>query len=230
MDERWNRWGGVVAEAGRLAVLIILLGSLRSAVADWNQVPTGSMKPTILEGDRIWVNKLAYDLKVPFTTVRLARWAEPKRGDIVVFFHPEDGTRLVKRVVGLPGDQIVLMDNHLIVNGEPALYAPIDPEKIDALTDTSILGHDVAMESVGVAHYPVMTRQGDSPAGNFGPAVVPAEQYFAMGDNRDNSADSRVFGFVPRDLIVGRATSVVLSVDPRDTWTVRWRRFFSALP
>src|SRR4051794_11925214 len=91
-----------------LLILAVVLFSIRSSLADWNDVPTGSMKPTILEGDRVFVNKLAYDLKVPFTTWHLADWANPKRGDVVVFYSPHDGIRLVKRVVGLPGDLIEL--------------------------------------------------------------------------------------------------------------------------
>src|SRR3954467_3698458 len=87
-----------------LAVIILVLTSFRSAIADWNIVPTGSMNPTIIEGDRIFVNKLAYGLKVPFTTWHLAHWDAPARGEIVVFNSPTDGTRLVKRVVALPGD------------------------------------------------------------------------------------------------------------------------------
>src|SRR5678815_1643505 len=91
-----------------IAITILVLTSFRSAIADWNDVPTGSMKPTILEGDRILVNKLSYDLKIPFTRIHLATWADPKRGDIVVFFSPADEIRLVKRVIGLPGDRIEL--------------------------------------------------------------------------------------------------------------------------
>src|SRR5688572_6158974 len=88
-------------------VVLVLLG-VRSSLADWNDVPTGSMNPTILEGDRIFVNKLAYDLKVPFTSWRLASWSEPARGDVVVFFAPNDGTRMVKRVAAVPGDRVEL--------------------------------------------------------------------------------------------------------------------------
>src|SRR5205814_7105646 len=81
-----------------LVILALVPFSIRSSLADWNDVPTGSMKPTILEGDRVYVNKLAYDLKVPFTTWHLAQWDNPKRGEIVVFYSPHDGKRLVKRV------------------------------------------------------------------------------------------------------------------------------------
>src|SRR5882762_3523289 len=101
-------------------LMLLVICSMRSALADWNDVPTGSMKPTIEEGDRVVVNKLAYDLKVPFTTYEIVKWGDPKRGDIVVLFSPADGVRLVKRVVGLPGDRIELRDNQLFVNGKPA--------------------------------------------------------------------------------------------------------------
>src|SRR5258705_12805709 len=86
-------------------LMLLIISSLRSALADWNDVPTGSMKPTIQEGDRVVVNKLAYDLKVPFTTIEIWKWSDPRRGDIVVLFSPLDGTRLVKRVIAVPGDR-----------------------------------------------------------------------------------------------------------------------------
>src|SRR3954466_2107905 len=92
-------------------VILLIVSSMRSALADWNDVPTGSMKPTIQEGDRVVVNKLAYDLKVPFTTIEIWKWDDPKRGDIVVLFSPVDGTRLVKRVVAIPGDTISMTNN-----------------------------------------------------------------------------------------------------------------------
>src|ERR1043165_5420802 len=110
-----------------LLILSLIVFSIRSSLADWNDVPTGSMKPTILEGDRVLVNKLAYDLKVPFTTWHIAEWSNPQRGDIVVFFSPKDGTRLVKRVIGLPGDTIELRDNQLLLNHQPVDYATLKP-------------------------------------------------------------------------------------------------------
>src|SRR3954468_7209251 len=112
----WREW---VRPAALIAVIVF---PLKSAVADWNWVPSGSMKPTILEGDLIFVNKLAYDLKVPFTLSRLAKWDNPKRSDIIVFFSPKDGTRLVKRVIGGPGDTIEMKNNVLLVNGDPMHY------------------------------------------------------------------------------------------------------------
>src|SRR5436190_3083131 len=110
-----------------LLILALILFSMRSSLADWNVVPTGSMQPTILVGDRVLVNKLAYDLKVPFTTWHLAEWSNPQRGDIVVFYSPKDGTRLVKRVIGLPGDTIESRNDQLLINGEPVDYSTLEP-------------------------------------------------------------------------------------------------------
>ena len=111
-----------------LLIMALVMFSVRSSFADWNKVPSGSMKPTILEGDCIFVNKLAYDLKVPFTTLHLAEWSAPQRGDIVVFYSPKDGMRLVKRTVGLPGDTVELRDDKLIINGETVEYESIADE------------------------------------------------------------------------------------------------------
>src|SRR5580700_6015481 len=119
--EIWHGW------IRPFALFFAVMAPLRSAVVDWNWVPTGSMKPTILEGDLVLVNKLSYDLKVPFTTRHLAQWGDPARGDIVVFFSPADGTRLVKRVVGLPGDTVELRGDVLYLNGAAQSYSVQDP-------------------------------------------------------------------------------------------------------
>lgn len=215
-----------------LVVLVVALFSVRSSVADWNDVPTGSMKPSILEGDRIYVNKLAYGLKVPFTTIHLARWDTPARGEVVVFFNPA-GTRMVKRVAALPGDTIELSNNHLLINGKPADYAPLAQSIIDNLPPSEQRGHGFLAESIAGAmpRHPVMS----TPANygiqrTFGPVKVPEGYYFMLGDNRDNSADSREWGFVPQDQIVGRASRVVVSLDPEHSYKPRWSRFFEPLP
>ena len=114
LASRWWR-----QEIRPLLIFALVMFSIRSSLADWNVVPSGSMQPTILVGDRVLVNKLAYDLKVPFTTWHIAEWSNPQRGDIVVFFSPKDGTRLVKRVIGLPGDTVELRNDQLIINGQP---------------------------------------------------------------------------------------------------------------
>jgi len=207
----------------------LVVFAIRSSFADWSDVPTGSMKPTILEGDRVYVNKLAYDLKVPFTTWHLAQWADPRRGDVVVFFSPHDGQRLVKRVVGLPGDTIELHNNCLLLNGRPVSYAPLPEERLRYVAAKDRSSHVFAAEKLSgrvhaVAAWPAVPARRD-----FGPFVVPEGQYFMMGDNRDDSFDSRYFGPVDRQRIVGRATAVALSVDRKHYWLPRWRRFFTSL-
>jgi signal peptidase I len=217
------------AEGRSLVLLAVILFAVRSSMADWNDVPTGSMKPTILEGDRVFVNKLAYDLKVPFSTWHIARWADPARGDIVVFYSPHDGKRLVKRVVGLPGDTIELREDALILNGQPVSYRPLDEQRLRDVAAADRASHLFATEALpgrthAVAAYPAVQAKR-----NFGPLTVPAGQYFMMGDNRDDSFDSRYWGAVDRSRIVGRATSVVLSFDHENYWLPRWHRLFSGL-
>jgi signal peptidase I len=211
-----------------LAMMVLIVGSFRSAVADWNDVPTGSMRPTILEGDRIVVNKLAYDLKVPFTRIRLWRWDVPRRGDIVILYSPQDGTRLVKRVIGVPGDRIAMVRDRLVVNGRPVVYEPLAAAAIPGLGRRDP-GEVLAEEDLGAREHAVMITPAVPALRSFGEIVVPNGHYFVMGDNRDESSDSRFFGFVPGDAIVGRATAVAASVDPAHHYVPRWRRFFRAL-
>lgn len=126
LAKAWLDWRGVL-----LFVAIMLV--FRSAVADWNQVPSGSMKPSILAGDRIVVDKLAWDLRLPFTDQRIVRWADPARGDVVTFENPLDGRLFVKRVVAVPGDEVRWQRKTLQVNGEAAEYAPLAAAEIGKL-------------------------------------------------------------------------------------------------
>ncbi len=212
-----------------LVITILVMFAVRSSLADWNDVPSGSMKPTILEGDRVFVNKLAYDLKVPFTTLHLAEWSAPHRGDIVVFYSPKDGTRLVKRTIGLPGDVVELRDNRLLINGEQLNYKPIAEELLHDVAPMDRANSIYASEQLPgrshlVAGIPAVPARRD-----FGPVHVPEGSYFMMGDNRDNSFDSRYFGVVKRERILGRATAVVASLDHGHYLKPRWDRFFSSL-
>ena len=221
---RWWR-----QEIRPLLILVLVMCSIRSSLADWNDVPTGSMKPTILEGDRIFVNKLAYDLKVPFTTWHIAEWSNPQRGDIVVFYSPKDCKRLVKRVIGLPGDTVELRDERLVINGQPVEYASPDPEMPVQLPEVERERSIFATEKLPACPHAVMAINGVPAMRTFGPMHVPVGHYFMMGDNRDDSFDSRYFGTVARDQIVGRATGVVLSLNKRNYWLPRWSRTCSSL-
>jgi signal peptidase I len=212
-----------------LLILAVILFSIRSSLADWNDVPSGSMNPTILEGDRIYVNKLAYDLKVPFTTWHLATWSNPQRGDIVVFYSPHDGTRLVKRVVGLPGDTVELRNDELIINGVPVHYSSLNAEISGQLPDAEQQQSLFAREQLPGQSHAVMAIPYLPAKRTFGPVRVPDGQYFMMGDNRDNSFDSRYFGTVTRNEIVGKATDVVFSINKNDYWLPRSHRFLQPL-
>ncbi len=150
-------------------VIGLVVFSLRSSLADWSDVPTGSMKPTILEGDRVFVNKLAYDLKVPFTTRHVVQWSNPQRGDIVVFFSPRDGQRLVKRVVGLPGDTIELRNNGLVLNGQPVAYQPIAEDLLRDLAVTDRASSVYAVEQLDGHRHAVAAIPSVSALRNYGP-------------------------------------------------------------
>jgi len=226
--QKWDNF--VKKEAKPLLIMVFVMLVFRSAIADWNDVPTGSMKPTIIEGDRVFVNKLAYDLKVPFTTWHIAEWDTPKRGDVVVFFSPADEVRLVKRVVGLPGDRIELRDNQLFVNDNAVQYEALPQKVIAELPAKEQSHHQYATEELATHPHPVMATPALNARRTFGPITVPEGKYFMMGDNRDNSFDSRFYGCVERRRIVGRATSVVISLDHDHHLSPRWHRFFTALP
>jgi signal peptidase I len=204
-----------------LLTIILILSAFRSAVADWNDVPSGSMRPTILVGDRIMVDRRAYDLRVPFTTTSLWRYADPQRGDIIVFLSPKDGTRLVKRVVGIPGDRVELRGFALTINGVAVLYEPLgsttEAESPYVLLSEGLPGHQA---------HPV--RAFDPGLRSDGTQVfeVPAGQYFALGDNRDESFDSRYWGSVPRDAVLGRAWRVAFSLDRERHFIPRLGRFW----
>ncbi len=222
-----TRIRSVVREVIVFALFFAALSPLRSSVLDWNWVPTGSMKPTLMEGDLVLVNKLAYDLKIPFTTHHLKTWSNPARGDIAVFYSPKDGTRLVKRVIGLPGDVISMRDDVVSVNGLPLMYRKVDTDRFTRdIFETS--RPILAREQLGEKDHWVLAFPDRMALRTFADYTVPAGHYFMMGDSRDNSADSRFFGAVDRAQIVGKATAILVSFDLRHYLLPRIQRFVSA--
>ena len=214
---------------GSIIIAILIATSIKSAIADWYVVPTGSMKPTIVEGDRIFTNKLAYDLKVPYTTWHIATWGDPNRGEIVVFDSPTDDNRLVKRVIGLPGDLITMSNYRLYINGKAVDYEFLDPSAFTELETTPYQDYQIYREFLPGKKHTMMITPLRPSIPSFGPVIVPQGMYFMMGDNRDNSADSRYFGFVKRKLILGRANTIVISLDRNNHYRPRWERFFQKL-
>ena len=171
---------------------------VRTFIVQAFKIPSGSMENTLEIGDHLLVNKFIYGLKIPFTGKRILRYRDPERGDIIVFEYPKDRSRdFIKRVIGTPGDKIEIRDKNVFVNGRQ--YAT---------------GHEIFRES-GII------PKDQAPRDNAGPFTVPADSYFVMGDNRDQSYDSRFWGFVPRDDIKGYAFIKYWSWDSKD-FAVRW--------
>jgi len=215
--------GRIFRENKSLLLFVFLLAMFRGAVADWHPVPTGSMKPTILEGDVVFQNKLAYDLKIPFTDISLMRLGEPKRGDIVVFNSKAADKRLIKRLVGMPGDLVAVIDHRLFINNEFAEYIPVDQELITSLRSTDKEPGSYLIESVaGLPGYIVNIEK--RPYSQNFQYQVPVDEYFFMGDNRDNSA-----GSVPRKELRGKAIRKLVSLDINNRYKPRFERFFEGL-
>lgn len=196
---------------GFLLFLLVMFAS-RSSFADWYEVPTGSMQPNIVEGDRILVDKMAYRLEFPFTDIVIAHTGTPERGDIVVYNSKTADTRMVKRVIGLPGDRIAMRNNHVFINGKKAQYTAVDRDRDVALEQSDDLKHNVQFIPV------------DTAASSFNEVVVPDGHYLVLGDNRNNSMDSRYYGFVPYSEIQGKANRVIVSLDPENFYLPRKER------
>jgi signal peptidase I len=219
----WTQYRGT-------ALFLLLMFGFRSAWADWVTVPTGSMNPTILEGDRVLVDKHVFGLRLPFTLTLLTAGRDPARGEIVVFDSPRDGTSLVKRVIGVPGDVVQLAGEALIVNRVRARYAPGDAAEVTGLlAATQAEDPQIYREAGLAAEHDIQVLPHRAAMRDFGPVTVPAGRYFMMGDNRDNSGDSRYFGFVPRRNIVGLASRVVVSFNPEHLYLPRSARWLVPL-
>jgi signal peptidase I len=209
----------------QLIVICAVIVGGRSVLADWYVVPTGSMKPTILEGDRVFVWKSAYQVRVPLTHIKLFSTGAPHRRDVVVVRNP-DGGRIpfVKRLIGLPGDAVELRNEQLFVNGKP--------QKTDFLPAVSSDNGEPVL--LGTEHHaarphPIRVLPARNvEKRNFGPITVPADEVLLMGDNRDESRDGRYFGTRPKDDLLGRAVGVMWSWNPKWLEGPRLKRFARA--
>ncbi len=200
---------------GFLAFLLVML-FVRATLANQYLVPSGSMIPSLQVGDMILVDRTAYDLKIPLTQISLVKLSDPQRGDVVVFDSVEDqGTVMVKRLIGVPGDEIEVINGNVKVNGESIAQVGTVKRDQDELVQYE--------ERLGEHRYFVQRIPE-----YFRPEErvfkVPEGQFLMMGDNRDNSRDGRFFGFVPRNHLIGRAERVLYS------WKFIGDRVGKALP
>ncbi|MES2669433.1 MAG: signal peptidase I [Pseudomonadota bacterium] len=171
------------------AMMVLLLTVARSSFANHYQVPSGSMEPTLMPGDRVAVNMMAYGVRVPFTDIELVDRGEPEPGDVVVFKSPTDGTRLIKRVVAVGGDTVAVVDGRLWIDGRPL--------------------HDVDagdIEHFGARDVRLDLRDGGGP--DLSTVAIPAGMALVLGDHRGNSQDGRFFGLVPMKSLYARASAV----------------------
>ncbi|MDQ8155704.1 MAG: signal peptidase I [Gemmatimonadota bacterium] len=213
-----------------VSLALILFLVLRAFLVEAFKIPSGSMEGTLLVGDFLLVNKLVYGAEVPFTGKRLPAIRQPANGDVIVFQWPEDPTKnFVKRLVGLPGDTVGMKDGVLIRNG--AQLTERYTRHVDPHYDPS--GDEFHWQRGFLTRVARAERPYRPSRNNWGPLVVPARHYFVLGDNRDNSLDSRYWGFVPDSLVRGSPLIVYYSYVPDSStsldWVrhVRWKRLFS---
>ncbi len=228
-----------------LAVALLIAFFIRSFAIEAFRIPSGSMIPTLMIGDHIFVNKFLYGLRVPFTKKRIVHFRNPERGEAVVFMYPVDeGKDFIKRVIGLPGDRLLLQGDEILVNGKPlerssiAIRAgeakgrsliPVVPDAVASEVGLRAISYfqgwedfHYYAETTGRVHH--LVQYDDFPSPAVQEIEVPPDHIFVMGDNRDNSSDSRDWGFVPLENIKGKAMFVWLSVD-FERKTLRWDRF-----
>ncbi len=189
-------------------ILIVLI--LRSFLVEPFRIPSGSMMPTLYSGDFILVNKFSYGIRLPLFNNKVIDVGSPERGDVFVFRYPDDPSiDYIKRVVGLPGDLIGYYGKTLYVNGKPMKQKSLGAF-IGTGAGASMLGADQYVEQLGDMEHDILVRS-SAPSLSQGEVRVPEGHYFAMGDNRDNSNDSRVWGFVPEENLVGKAFMIWMS-------------------
>jgi signal peptidase I len=224
---RKNRLVGVnepwyVEYAKSFFPVILLVFTLRSFLVEPFKIPSGSMMPTLLAGDYILVNKFTYGLRIPILNNTFVKMHQPKRGDVIVFHYPPDPTiDYIKRVVGVPGDKIQYQDKQLIINGKK-LDVSFENDYEYEMQGANIISARRSKEQLGDVTHDILVHDIPNQYNPGAPGdklqagetiIVPDNSYFAMGDNRDNSADSRVWGFVPEHNLVGKAFYIWMNFD-----------------
>ncbi|MBF0424741.1 MAG: signal peptidase I [Magnetococcales bacterium] len=204
-----------------LAVGIALF--VRTFIIEPFKIPSGSMIPTLLVGDYLFVNKLAYGHRVPFTGKRLLFGQGPRRGDIAVFEYPKEPNKdYIKRIIGLPGDRIVYDHKRLFINGTPVAYNVVGPFSYQNERGYEVSA-ELRVEGLDRAPHNILVQNQMDFVDRRTEEVVPPGHYFVMGDNRDNSNDSRIWGFVPDYRLVGKAVALFWSWDANAA-SPRWQR------
>ena len=181
-----------------LALVLLSISVARSTLADHYLVPSGSMEPTLVSGDRVFVDKLGYGLRVPFTTVRMIPGATVRRGEVVIFDSPRDGQRLIKRIVAVGGDEVDIRDGHLTIDDHPMATSG-----------------DGATEFFGDKRVRLNLDDG---GGHYYSGLIPPGKLLAVGDHRGNSIDGRVFGLIDERDVYGRAVAVYYRAGDGFTW------------
>lgn len=235
---------------GSFAVAIFIALFIRWLLLEAYVIPSGSMLPSLLINDHIFVNKMVYGIRVPFTEKFLVRFSEPERGEVIVFKYPEDMSLFyIKRVIGIPGDVVYYENGNLYVND--VLIDKVVPSEVkdefDWVKDYREMGIPMSesyvhwQEKLGDKTFSTLLRKGERFGLEYGPYTVPADSYFVLGDNRDNSKDSRLWApdkrFVPRENLVGRASFIWLSCEDKlpvitflcNPLSIRWKRLLHSV-
>lgn len=243
---RHKKHKGTIREyAEALLTALLVAFFIRSFVIEAFKIPSGSMIPTLMIGDHIFVNKFIYGLRIPFTKKKIVTFGTPERGEAVVFMYPMDESKdFIKRVVGLPGDRILVQGDDLYVNGQPTERQAIQVQPEDG-SETRLLKvipdavaaqagsreipaspgwqeYGYSVETLGKVHH--LVQYDNRPSYARTEFDVPPGHLFVMGDNRDNSSDSRDWGFVPMENVKGKAMFIWLSIN-YDRKNLRWNRF-----
>lgn len=232
-EERPTRTAVVVRQVREIAILLLIIFTIKGCIVDQYSIPSGSMEPTLhgdpnmFKGDRVLTNKMIFGPRIPFTTIRLWDWWEPARWDIVVFKPPAGGSehpRLIKRVVGLPGERVEIRDGRIFINGDAVPFGDTMPEDFkgywgnDDIKRMTVEAPEPQQRQAFtqmLKEYP--PKYGCLPGDEY--QLVPEDHYLMLGDNSLNSVDGRMFGWVHRDHLYGRASAVFWPIGHRRDFT-----------